>query len=150
MLPVGLASRVIFGAVPYLVAGFIICTVIYAFLGTLIEHRTKAHVPKRSWWVKRPVLEMCRVHRRLYPDSHVVAAFWVALAAAIAFLIAGAFLQSRQKKDRVPQVELSNTTNRARQGGIIEPTASSRFSFGPWPKAQRARPGARDVWRMED
>jgi hypothetical protein len=26
----------------------------------------------------------------------------------------------------------------------------SAFSFGPWPKAQPTRPGARGVWRMEN
>ncbi len=98
------ASRVIFGAVPYLVAGFVICTLSYGVLGTLIEYRTKAHVPKRSWWARRPLLEMCRVHRRIYPDSYVVVAFWLAFAAAIAFWIAGAYLQSTQRKEmRIPQ-----------------------------------------------
>src|SRR5689334_17262367 len=29
-------------------------------------------------------------------------------------------------------------------------TLFSAFSLWPWPKAQHARPGARDMWRMED
>ena|SRR5882672_59149 len=90
--------HVIFGVVGYLIAGFMICGTTYAVLGILIEHRTKAHIPTRGWWVKRSVLEMCRVHRRLYPNSYVVIAFWGALVATIAFWVAGACLQSMQKK----------------------------------------------------
>jgi hypothetical protein len=83
----------IFGVVGYLIAGFAVCYITSIVLWLLIEHRTKAYIPTRGWWAKRSTLEMCRVHRRLYPNSYVVIAFWSAVIATIAFLAAGAYLQ---------------------------------------------------------
>jgi hypothetical protein len=92
-------SRVIFQVVGYLIAGFELSVVLYIVLQWMIEAGVKGHVPRRKWWERRPVLASIKAHRKLYPTSYLVTAMWCSVIAAIAFWIAGAYLQTVQKEE---------------------------------------------------